>query len=91
MPGLEKQRVLERVVRNGYALLHAAHELKADREIVLAALAQNGYALLHAACSCGASIAKSQPSILCGRHRYHNRTPHIRRYAVVRPLLAGPS
>ena len=48
-PGLEKQRLLERVEQNGYALQHAAAELKADKEIVATAVAQNGRALQHAA------------------------------------------
>eukprot|EP01046_Picozoa_sp_COSAG06_P087487 COSAG06_NODE_33981_length_481_cov_1.196335_1_plen_53_part_01 len=45
MPGLEKQRLLERVAQDGYALQFAAAELKADREIVATAVAQRGYAL----------------------------------------------
>ena len=49
MPGLEKQRWIERVAQNGMALEYAAAELKGDREIVLAAVAQNGRALSDAA------------------------------------------
>ena len=49
MPGLEKQRWIERVGQNGMALYYAAAELKGDREIVLAAVAQDGIALHHAA------------------------------------------
>ena len=49
MPGLEKQRILERVAQDGRALAYAAAELKGDREIVLAAVAQNGRALMCAA------------------------------------------
>ena len=45
MPGLEKQRLLERVAQHGDALRFAAAELKADKEIVATAVAQNGYAL----------------------------------------------
>jgi hypothetical protein len=45
MPGLEKQRWIERVAQNGRALRYAAAELKGDREIVLAAVAQNGSVL----------------------------------------------
>ena len=48
MPGLEKQRMLERVAQNGSALQYAA-ELQGDREIVLAAVAQDGRALQYAA------------------------------------------
>ena len=40
MPGLEKQRMLERVAQNGRALRYAAAELQGGREIVLAAVAQ---------------------------------------------------
>ena len=49
MPGLEKQRLLERVAEDGHALHYAAAELKADKEIVATAVAQNGEALRHAA------------------------------------------
>ena len=49
MPGLEKQRWIERVAQNGRALRYAAAELKGDREIVLAAVAQDGLALEFAA------------------------------------------
>ena len=49
MPGLEKQRWIERVAQQGDALRYAAAELKGDREIVLAAVAQNGRALDYAA------------------------------------------
>ena len=48
MPGLEKQRMLERVAQHGGALQYAA-ELQGDREIVLAAVAQAGNALQFAA------------------------------------------
>ena len=33
MPGLEKQRLLERVAQDGHELDYAAAELKADKEI----------------------------------------------------------
>ena len=49
MPGLEKQRLLERVAQDGLDLYYAAAELKADKEIVATAVAQNGYALQYAA------------------------------------------
>eukprot|EP01043_Picozoa_sp_COSAG02_P030019 COSAG02_NODE_1896_length_10463_cov_8.034253_8_plen_74_part_01 len=50
MPGLERQRWLDRVAQNGWALLHIAPaELKGDREIVLAAVAQYGILLEYAA------------------------------------------
>ena len=49
MPGLERQRWLERVAQNGRALGSAAAELRGDREVVLAAVAQNGCALEYAA------------------------------------------
>jgi hypothetical protein len=49
MPGLEKQRLLERVAQSGNALQYAAAELQADREIVATAVAQDGRALEHAA------------------------------------------
>ena len=49
MPGLDKQRLLERVAQNGRALQHAAAELQADREIVATAVAQDGDALRYAA------------------------------------------
>ena len=49
MPGLQKQRWLERVARDGAALQDAAAELQGDREVVLAAVAQNGAALQCAA------------------------------------------
>eukprot|EP00971_Amphidinium_carterae_P244187 4848510-Amphidinium_carterae.1 len=42
-------RVLRAVEQNGRALLHAAEELKGDREIVLKAVEQNGWALQFAA------------------------------------------
>ena len=45
MPGLDKQRMLERVAQDGGALMHAAAELQGDREIVLAAMGQTGLAL----------------------------------------------
>ena len=45
MPGLEKQRWIERVAQDGDALQYAAAELQGDREIVLAAVAQIGDAL----------------------------------------------
>ena len=48
MPGLERQRWLDRVAQNGYALGHASKELQSDREIVAAAVAQNGSALRYA-------------------------------------------
>ena len=49
MPGLEKQRLLERVAQDGRALRYAAAELKADKEIVATAVAQYGRALMYAA------------------------------------------
>jgi acetylornithine/succinyldiaminopimelate/putrescine aminotransferase len=49
MPGLEKQRLLERVAQNGDALRDAAAELQADMEIVATAVAQHGGALRCAA------------------------------------------
>ena len=49
MPGLEKQRWLERVAQRGLALECVAAELQGDREVVLAAVAQNGDALEYAA------------------------------------------
>ena len=49
MPGLEKQRLLERVAQDGRALEYAEAELKADKEIVATAVAQNGEALQYAA------------------------------------------
>ena len=49
MPGLEKQRLLERVAQDGRALEYAAAELKADKEIVATAVAQDGRALQYAA------------------------------------------
>ena len=49
MPELQRQRWLDHVAQNGYALQHAAAELQGDSEIVLAAVAQNGYALQYAA------------------------------------------
>ena len=49
MPGLEKQRLLERVAQDGWVLRYAAVELKADKEIVAAAVAQDGRALRYAA------------------------------------------
>eukprot|EP01047_Picozoa_sp_COSAG01_P112753 COSAG01_NODE_41484_length_451_cov_0.411932_1_plen_66_part_00 len=48
-PGLERQRWLDHVAQDGYALQYAAAELKGDREIVLAAVAQSGDALQYAA------------------------------------------
>ena len=38
-----------RPIEDGYALYHAASQLRGDREIVLAAVAQNGHALQYAA------------------------------------------
>jgi uncharacterized membrane protein YqjE len=49
MPGLENQRTIGHMARNGWALRHAAAELQGDRVIVLAAVAQNGRALQFAA------------------------------------------
>ena len=50
MPGLERQRLLEKLAQYGYwALQHAAAELQADKEIVATAVAQDGDALRHAA------------------------------------------
>ena len=49
MPGLEKQRVMDRVAQDGSALQYAPAEFKGDREIVLAAVAKNGFALRYAA------------------------------------------
>ena len=49
MPGLERQRWLDRVAQHGCALEYAPAELKGDREIVLAAVAQHGLALEYAA------------------------------------------
>jgi hypothetical protein len=49
MPGLERQRMLEHVAQDGWALHFAAAELQGDREIVLAAVAQAGGALEYAA------------------------------------------
>ena len=37
------------VAQNGWALQHAAPELKSDREFMLTAVAQNGWALQYAA------------------------------------------
>eukprot|EP01052_Picozoa_sp_SAG31_P044083 SAG31_NODE_7561_length_1653_cov_1.485843_1_plen_126_part_01 len=44
-----KKQVLAAVAQDGLALVHAAEELRADREIVLAAVAQKGEALQYAA------------------------------------------
>jgi hypothetical protein len=49
MPGLEKQRVLDRVEGGGRALWSAPAELRGDRDIVLAAVAQDGNNLKYAA------------------------------------------
>eukprot|EP01043_Picozoa_sp_COSAG02_P042290 COSAG02_NODE_3584_length_6524_cov_7.274934_3_plen_754_part_00 len=49
MPGLDKQRLLERVAQDGNALFFAAAELRADKEIVATAVAQWGHALRYAA------------------------------------------
>ena len=49
MPGLEKQRMLERVAQHDDALEYAAAELQADKEIVATAVAQYGLALAYAA------------------------------------------
>ena len=48
MPGLEKQRWLERVAQNDRALMDAPAELQGDREVVLAAVTQHGRALEYA-------------------------------------------
>lgn len=45
----DREFVLAKVAKDGWALEHATAELKADREVVLVAVAQNGYALEHAA------------------------------------------
>ena len=45
----DRDEVLERVRRNGYALKFAAAELRADREIVLEAVKQDGSTLEFAA------------------------------------------
>ena len=43
-----RRLILAAVAINGYALQHAAPQLRADREVVLAAVAQNGRALEYA-------------------------------------------
>jgi hypothetical protein len=48
MLGLEKQKLLRKVAKDGHALWYASKELQADREIVMAAVAQNGRALEYA-------------------------------------------
>ena len=40
--------MLAAVEQNGYALLYASEELRADREFVLAAVRKDGHALLYA-------------------------------------------
>ena len=46
--GLEREVVLAAVQRDGYALVYASAELRADRKVVLAALRRSphGYALI---------------------------------------------
>jgi hypothetical protein len=44
-PDLIRTLALEAVRKNGYALVHAAEQLRGDREIVLEAVRQNGEVL----------------------------------------------
>ena len=84
MPELERQRWLDRVAQEGFALQYAAAELKGDREIVLAAVAHDGRAY-DRCCLARPHVAISitierrgstQPRVKCGR-----RVPRYQRIA----------
>ena len=72
--------VLAAVSQNGYALLHASHELRADREVVSTAVGQNGLALWYTSTELRAS---------CDVRRLTEVPGWISRPAVVAALAGG--